>query len=431
MSPRVGWPLLALALLLAAAPLQAQKGKGKLDPLDALVERYFTADEREPEGRAERATVLAELDALSGPLSAKDVAAWRKKLQARWEQGRKLKKDDGRRWWWEDEERGLYIVGGEVKKPKGLFLGMHGGGVGAGEADSASSFHDAAASKLKWLAIYPEVLEKTEHGWTDAGTEEFVIDLVEAARRTWGIDPDRVVFGGHSMGGYGSWTLGAHHADMVAAIVPSAGAPTPLFGQGGAVVGIIDGIIPSLRNVAIVAYQSDDDPQVPPAANRAAAKAIEEARAKWGGYDFEYWEVSGRGHDEPPGGPRAHMEKVKDKLRAPHAQRVVWQPALDWKRQFYWLWWEQPLRGAIVDAELLPAANTVRITLDRPAAGLHVLLDERLLDVTREVVVELNGKERFRGVPEARLSTLLLTGVRGDPRLSFACRVPVVVRKDG
>ncbi len=421
----------ALALLAAAAPLQAQKSKAKLDPLDALVDRYFAADERTGAGRAERAAVLVELDAASGPLAPRDVDAWRKKLHERWEKGRKLKKDRGRRFWWEDDERGLYIVGGETKKPKALFLGMHGGGLGEGEADSASGFHDAAAQKLKWLAIYPEVLVKTEHGWTDSGTEEFVLDLVEAARRTWDIDPDRVVFGGHSMGGYGSWTLGAHHADLVAAIAPSAGAPTPLFGPGKEVVGIIDGIIPSLRNVAIVAYQSDDDPMVPPEANRAAAKAIEEARAKWGGYDFEYWEVTGRGHDEPPGGPLAHLEKVKAKLRAPRAARIVWQPALDWKRQFYWLWWQEPAIGAIVDAELVPAENKVRITADRPTAGLHVLLDERLLDTGKEVVIELNGKERFRGVPEARLSTLLLTGVRGDPQLSFACRVPVVVKKDG
>jgi hypothetical protein len=54
-----------------------------------------------------------------------------------------------------------------------------------------------------------------------------------------------------------------------------------------------------------------------------------------------------------------------------------------------------------------------------------VLLDERLLDVAKEVVVELNGKEAWRGVPQARLSTLLLTGARGDSELMFACRVPV------
>jgi hypothetical protein len=54
-----------------------------------------------------------------------------------------------------------------------------------------------------------------------------------------------------------------------------------------------------------------------------------------------------------------------------------------------------------------------------------VLLDERLLDISREVAVELNGKAVRRVVPEARLSTLLLTGARGDPELMYACRIPV------
>jgi len=278
--------------------------------------------------------------------------------------------------------------------------------------------------------VAPQALEATEHGWTDSGTEEFVLDLVDAALRTWKIDTDRVFFVGHSMGGYGSWTLGGHHADRVAAIAPSAGAPTPI--QSSATSPIIDiqeGVIPSLRNVFVSIYQSLDDPQVPPAPNQFAAKKLAEVAKKWGAFEHVYWEVNGRGHAEPPGGYIAQLEKVAARARNPVPQRIVWQPVLPWKRQFYWLWWDAPFANAIVVADLDRAANTVAITCEKPTDGLWVLLDPRVLDVTKDVVVTVNGAETFRGKPVMELGTLLLTSDHPDPKLQFPARVRAFAAK--
>ncbi len=54
-----------------------------------------------------------------------------------------------------------------------------------------------------------------------------------------------------------------------------------------------------------------------------------------------------------------------------------------------------------------------------------MLLDDRLVDMKREVVVELGGEEVFRGVPERRLTTSQLTGLGNDPGLVFEARVAV------
>src|SRR6185503_8434567 len=119
-----------------------------------------------------------------------------------WSKGPKLEKKNGQRFLWEKPaERGLYIIGGEEKRPSGLLIAMHGGGAGSGDAWSAAGPYQAAASDLGWLMICPEVLEKTEHGWTDSGSEEFVLGLVGAALRTWRIDRNKVFLSGHSMGG--------------------------------------------------------------------------------------------------------------------------------------------------------------------------------------------------------------------------------------
>lgn len=415
---------LGLAVGLASFAASARSEAPDAKEIKQLIAEYVALEARDREGMDRQDEILARLDELPA-LTDRDRKKWSDEIRKRWEKGPKLEKKSGRHYFWEDASKGLYIVGGETKRPKGLFIGMHGGGEGSGDAGSSASAWSSAASAQDWVGIFPEVLEKTERGWTDSGTEEWVMELVERACRTWKIDRDRVFFGGHSMGGYGTWTLGGHHADRVAALTPSAGAPTPARDAEGNLIDIEEGVVPNLRNVRIVIYQSDDDPNVPPEANRAAVQALESARERWGGYDFEYWEVSGRKHDLPPGGTTDFLARVADRRRDARPEKLVWQPVLDWKRQFYWLWWDEPLRNAIVVAELDRAANEVRITSEQSVKGLSVLLDEELLDMTEEVVVRVNGEERFRGVPVPQLAVLLATSGGVDPARTYVARVPV------
>ena len=421
----------ALAGLLSATTT-VQKPDGGPSPkeIEVAIERYFALDARSEAGAAEQRKILDEL-ARVPQLTAQQEKSWRDRLlKVAAKSGPELENDSGRHWFWpegkkSDRGKGLYIVGGDTKKPKGLLIGMHGGGAGEGDAWSAHGVLNQVASEFDWVGIYPEVLKKTEHGWTDSGTEEFVTDLIEAAIRTWKIDRDRVYLSGHSMGGYGSWLLGAHHADVVAGIAPSAGAPTPIVNSAGIVADIDWGVIPSLRNVPIRIYQSDDDKNVSPEANRVAAKKLEEAKQRWGGFDFEYWEVPGRGHDLPPGGMEALCSKISDKKRNARPVKVVWQPVLEWKRHFYWLWWDTPQKYAIVEAEIDKAKNEVRVKCDQDAQGLCVLLEDGLVDFDKEVVVTLEGKEVFRGAPVRTLGTLLRTAVRNDAQLAFSALVPL------
>lgn len=413
----------ALALLVLAPlledPASAQPPKDPQARVAALfaLDRFVTITQLDA-NRIVRELELVELKSVA------DEKRWTSTCLAIAAKGRKLPKKSGRHFWWEKpEERGLYILGGETSNPKGLLLAMHGGGKGSGDAWSAHGVYQSPASKLDWLMIAPEVLEKTEHGWTDSGTEEWVLQLVEAALRTWKIDPDRVFFSGHSMGGYGTWTLGAHHADRVAALAASAGAPTPIFDAGGEVVDIAPGVIPNLRNVPFVIYQSDDDPNVPPGANRAGARLLGEARTRWGGFPFEYWEVPNRQHDLAPGGMSALLDKIAKNVRDPVPTKIVWQPALLWNRQFYWLWWDRPNKAAIVEAEVDRENGEVRVTCNVAATGLEVLLDARLVDVTRPVRVLVNGTEVYASIPTADLGTVAKTALRGDPELVFARRV--------
>jgi pimeloyl-ACP methyl ester carboxylesterase len=414
----------ALALFADNAAAQ-KKAEPKPRSPEKLVEALFEADGWSPEGRRERADILLELEALPA-LEAKDIAKWKSSCAKLWAKGTKLEKKNGRHFLWEKpEERGMFIVGGESRKPRGLLIAMHGGGAGAGDAWSAHGPYQSPASKLDWLMICPEVLEKTEHGWTDSGSEEFVLQLVDAARRTWKIDANRVYFSGHSMGGYGTWTLGAHHADRVAALAASAGAPSPVTGPSGKYEDIVAGVIPSLRNVPLVVYQSDDDPNVPPEANRIAAQLMGKAKERWGGFDFEYWEVPSRAHDLPPGGMEALLAKIAERVRDPRPKKIVWQPALSWKQQFYWLWWRAPQTGAILEAQVDAEKNAIHLVCDRTPKDLEVLLDERLLDLKKPVMITLNGAQVYSDTPQPSLAVLAKTALVGDDDLVFSMSVRI------
>jgi poly(3-hydroxybutyrate) depolymerase len=416
--------LLAFVLALSVSTA-ADVDKKTAKQIEARIELYFAQEGRTRTGHAERTRLLHEIEELApDALSAKQAKSWRKRIFDQWEDGPKLPKKTGREHFWEDEKLGLYIIGGVTKKPKGLLIGMHGGGIGTGDCGEAAGFLSSAAKKRRWAAIFPEVLEKTEHGWTTSGTEEWVMELVDRARRTYGVDANHVFFAGHSMGGFGSWTLGAHHADRVAALGPAAGAPTPYVNKEGVIFDIEDGVVPNLRNVPMRVYQSRDDPQVPAAANQVAVQKVAEAKQLWGGYDdFEYSEVNGKGHAYPPGGGKDWLEALSEFERDPHPTKVVWQPWLSWKRQFYWLYWEVPEKSAIVVAEVVEK-NLIRIESEADLKGLWVLLQPELVDIESDVIVEVNGEQVWSGVPERKLSTLVLTGVFGDEGLCTALRVP-------
>lgn len=390
--------LLWIGSLLTAASQESLRPPSAMEA-GRLLERYFEA---EP---AEREQIGARLDLLP-PLTAKDLKDWREKKLPKLarKQGTKIERSGEAYFYDEEEKRGRYIVRGDGKK--GLMIGLHGGGAGSGDASSAAGAFQSAASDQGWISIYPEVLEKTEHGWTDSGTEEFVLELIEAALCTFDVDCDRIYLAGHSMGGYGTWTLGAHHVDRFAGLAAYAGAPTPYWNDKKEVVGIEDGVLPNLRNVPFHIYQSRDDPQVPFDVNHFAAQALEKEREKYGGFRFVYQEVDGRGHGFPEGGPGPALEWIAASPRDPRPRKVVWEPCLSWIRQLYWLRWEKPQKGAVIVAEV-KEPNVIEVTTTKPCPGLKVLLDERVADLSKPVTVRLNGQEVWSAPLSPRRSVLL------------------------
>ncbi|MCK6479635.1 MAG: hypothetical protein HUU06_04235 [Planctomycetaceae bacterium] len=431
--------LLAVAVPAAGAPPAPAEDPAK------LLQAFFKAKKEE-----DRAKARAAVEAVA-PLEAKGIPALRESiLKAMAKAGRSVP-PKGRNEWFqfpkkEQEEREKRKLGNGLfysqhNGTKGLVLGLHGGGVGSGDAGSAQSAFSGVVGSLGLSGIYPEVLEKTECGWIDPPeTERWVMELVKRARVSWGVDPDRIYVTGHSMGGFGAWIFGSHYADAFAGAAAFAGAPR-IYWQPGrqdvAAEAVVEGYLPNLYNLPLFVFQSLDDQNVKAAANVFACrelKKLHESDPK--GWKFLYEEVDGLGHGFPKKGPKPGLEWTTGNVRDSRPEKIVWQPTREWKNTFYWLRWEKPWINSELVATLDRARNAVDVVIKAPRSidprkteaerdsfvrGLSVYLDERVLDPAREVLVTVDGKTRFRGRPEARLGTLLRScEEREDPAYAFA-----------
>ena len=97
-----------------------------------------------------------------------------------------------------------------------LFLSLHGASV---EARSQASSYE---HKDWGVVVAPTNRRPFGFDWEDWGRLDALEVLAEAERR-FGTDPRRTYLTGHSMGGHGTWQLGAHLPGRFAAIAPSAG----------------------------------------------------------------------------------------------------------------------------------------------------------------------------------------------------------------
>ena len=443
--------LLLAALLLVPAP--------PADPPAKLVEAWFKA--KKPEDR-EKARAAIEA---APPLEPGQVKALRDQILAALAKAGRTVPGKGKNEWFDEATqkrkekelrekepgfnekgvwKGLYFA--DFDGRKGLVLGLHGGGVGAGDAGSAQGAFSGAIGSLGFSALFPEVLRKTERGWTDPPeTEQWVMELVKRARVSWGIDPDRVYVTGHSMGGFGAWAFGSIYADAFGGAASFAGAPLVYWVSGKQDVqaeAIVEGYLPNFRNLPLFVFQSLDDPQVKAPANVFACAELKRMREKDpGGWELRYEEVNGLGHGFPKKGPKPGLEWATRRPRNPRPEKIVWQPTREWKDTFYWLRWEEPWLDSLLTATVDRARNAVDLAIESPRSpqplkirqereeriqGISVYLDERLFDLSREVVLVVEGKERYRGRPEPRLATLLRScEEREDPGYAFALEARV------
>jgi len=402
--------LAAVGLAAAVCFVQGSSASPGQDRLDTLLGRFFEADSDD-----ERNSILQDLK----PFEKSDVKpAKLLELARRGPKsggGRENKLDH------KDHPGTYYLAGTKEGKKIPLFIGLHGGGGSASDSGAqAMSFGFPKGC----LAVFPTALTRpavTE--WNREREAEYVLALIEELKRTYDIDTNRIYLFGLSMGGWGTFCIGSHHADVFAGLAPcAAGVCEPSVDREKCT------IFANLRNTPIRWYHGERDNNPPPDhpsfGVRQAAKRLEALQKEQGGYAFEYKEYPGLGHAAPPDGFGPIFDWLVKQQRNPCPSKVVWEPHRRYGRHFFWLKVASPTPGTRIEAEIDRKKNSVTVKTKAIEGGWTIFLNEKLVDLNKPVVVTVNGERKFSGKLSRSLTAAVETiAAKRDPEMIFTARI--------
>uniref|UniRef100_A0A0G4HDA6 Peptidase S9 prolyl oligopeptidase catalytic domain-containing protein n=1 Tax=Chromera velia CCMP2878 TaxID=1169474 RepID=A0A0G4HDA6_9ALVE len=113
-----------------------------------------------------------------------------------------------------------------------VLLGLHGAGVDVSPTRNAGWAGGFRQQRGAWLLL-PTGRRKFGFDWQGVGRGNAFAALEALTRQLpgvppeerekYGVDPTRIVFSGHSMGGHGCWLMATRYADLALAAVPASG----------------------------------------------------------------------------------------------------------------------------------------------------------------------------------------------------------------
>jgi predicted esterase len=160
-----------------------------------------------------------------------------------------------------------------------LVIALH--GMGGDENSYFQAYAQGAfkveADKRGYVVACPKGRKPASMYIGDA--EKDVMDVIAEMRRAYNIDPDRIYLTGHSMGGYGTWSVAMSHPDVFAALAPVAGGSNNPAGMS------------KIAHIPQIVIHGDGDPTVPVDRSRVMVAA-----AKKLGVEMKYIEVPGGDH---------------------------------------------------------------------------------------------------------------------------------------
>jgi predicted peptidase len=159
-----------------------------------------------------------------------------------------------------------------------LVIALH--GMGGDENSYFQAYGQGAfkteAEKRGYIVACPKGRKPASMYLGDA--EKDVMDVIAEMKRDYNIDPDRIYLTGHSMGGFGTWSVATSHPDVFAALAPVSGGGNPPM-------------MSKIAHIPQLVVHGDTDPTVPVERSRVMVAA-----AKKLGAEIKYIEVPGGDH---------------------------------------------------------------------------------------------------------------------------------------
>ena len=252
--------------------------------------------------------------------------------------------------------------------------------------------------------------------------EQDVLRCLEAAKRRFSVDDDRIYLTGESMGGTGTWLIASRHPELFAAVAPVYGGGDGRISHDPALDNPHATSLPerfsrevqssftgaeALLNLPLLVHHGDEDRNVSVENSRYAVRMLQ----RWG-YDVRYREYPGRGHESLD-----DQEEIVAWLlthRRVAAPRTVRIRATDLGgAAAYWVRvtaWEMPLTAMQVDAEVIEP-GVIRLDTQN-VASLQLSPPSRLRNGVHPVHVVWNGIEHVLPSSADGTMTLSIDGAR-------------------
>ena len=167
----------------------------------------------------------------------------------------------------------------DANKPTPLVITLH--GMGGDESSMFDGYGGTGALKNEaekhgFILASPKGRETAS--MYRGSAEKDVLDVLAEVERDYKVDPKRVYMMGHSMGGYGTWSIAMAHPEKFAALGPIAGGGDP---RG----------MDKIKHIPHFIVHGDNDKTVPVTQSRLMVEAGKKLEVK-----IEYIEVPGGGH---------------------------------------------------------------------------------------------------------------------------------------
>jgi len=298
-----------------------------------------------------------------------------------------------------------------TRPPNGwaLFIAMHGGG------GTTQEFND---SQWRHMQIYyrdhPEVggyiyvaLRAPDNSWNGFYTA-YTYPLIQNLLRQFAlfndIDPNKKFIMGYSHGGYGAFAIGPKMPDYFAAIHSSAAS----LADGASPITLRNTIFTSMvgskdtlygRYKNIVSFQNDIEKL------KNGRKDI---------YPVTAQIITDHLHSGLP--DRDKIAEMYPNVRNPVPRDLTWRLTDEVITDFFWLHSSNPERGKDFNV----SCNLNYLTATTNLSDASILIDNRLVDFNKLVVLEFNGKTFKRKLhPDLRIFCETMQR-RGDPELAFS-----------
>ncbi len=308
------------------------------------------------------------------------------------------------------------VFGDKPKEGRSLYISMHGGG-GAPPRVNDRQWENQKRlySPAEGVYLAPRAPTDTWNLWHQSHIDGFFDRLIENLVVFEDVDPDRVYLMGYSAGGDGVYQLAPRMADRFGAAAMMAGHPNETSPLG-------------LRNLAFTIHMGGQD----------KAYSRNKTAEKWKQQLAELQKNDPKGyvhlvHIHPEFG---HWMNRKDAVavpwmakhrRNPFPKRVVWKQDDVRHSRFYWLSVDPTSQPPGAEIEAAVEGQQIKLQADG-TPRVSVLLNDRVLDLDREIVVLVEDKQAFKGRVQRTIGVLdKALRQRGDPKSIYCCELSVSV----